>query len=298
MITVFTPTYNRAYKLPQLYDSLKRQTEKGFEWLIVDDGSTDDTEQMVRTWQIAEKEFSIKYVKKKNGGKHTAINIGVNKASFDWFFIVDSDDYVTDDAIEKIISWISSGVDSKFAAVSGLRMSPDGKIIGGNTKILGEYIDCKNTDREKYGLGGDKAEVYRTSVLRKYPFKVFQDEKFLSEDSVWAKLSHDGYVTRWFNAPIIVCEYLEDGLTAKVKNEDLELNNFKGYTYWTNVRIEAYSGLERIRIICQYINKANKKKMSTVEIALALGLNVYLVKMLALVVRTKNFFNKKEELIL
>lgn len=105
LITVFTPTYNRAYILNNLYESLKRQTSKSFEWIIVDDGSVDMTESLVNEWLKNDNLFPIKYVKKVNEGKHIAINVGVEQAKGDWFLIVDSDDYLYDDAIEKVIKW-------------------------------------------------------------------------------------------------------------------------------------------------------------------------------------------------
>ncbi|MCI7302723.1 MAG: glycosyltransferase family 2 protein [Clostridia bacterium] len=105
MISVFTPTYNRAYILPALYQSLQRQTCRNFEWIIVDDGSTDNTSELIASWQKDHNDFTIIYRKQQNGGKHTAINYGVALASYKWFFIVDSDDYLRDDAIERI--WVS-----------------------------------------------------------------------------------------------------------------------------------------------------------------------------------------------
>ena len=106
-ITVFTPTYNRAYILSQLYQSLQRQTYKDFEWLIVDDGSVDDTESLVSNWLNDNNEFPIRYYKKENGGKCRAINYGVELARGRLFFNVDSDDYLTDDALEKVAKWES-----------------------------------------------------------------------------------------------------------------------------------------------------------------------------------------------
>ena len=104
-VTVFTPTYNRAYILGDLYHSLQRQTCMDFEWLIVDDGSADDTKALVASWQGEENPFPIRYVYQENGGKCRAINRGLKEADGRLFFTVDSDDYLTDDAIEKVIRW-------------------------------------------------------------------------------------------------------------------------------------------------------------------------------------------------
>ena len=99
-ITVFTPTYNRAYILENLYRSLQRQTCKTFEWLVVDDGSADNTKELFERWQQEDNFFPIRYVKQENGGKCRAINQGLKLADGELFFTVDSDDYLTDDALE------------------------------------------------------------------------------------------------------------------------------------------------------------------------------------------------------
>lgn len=273
MVSIFTPTYNRAYILPVLYESLKRQTCRDFEWIIVDDGSTDNTEELVASWEKDKNDFPIIYRKQKNGGKHTAINYGVTLASYEWFFIVDSDDYLRDDAVEKVCEWTKEKLPQDIAAVSGTRCFKNMVTIGGQTKFNGEYCDCKNNERKKYGLLGDKAEVYRTEILKKYPFPVFEGEKFLSECAVWDKIALEGYKIRWYDYPLMVCEYLEDGLTAKVSGNDLELKNFQGYTYITRQRIKAYKGLDRYRYICAYITMAQKKQMSCKEMAQSLGVS-------------------------
>lgn len=286
MITIFTPTYNRAYILPKLYESLKRQTIKDFEWIIVDDGSTDNTEQIVEYWVNTEKEFCIVYKKQSNSGKHVAINTGVSMASFEWFFIVDSDDYITDDAIENIEKWILTDLDEQYAGVSGTKCFNNMKNVGQDIKFSSDYVDCKNNERSRYGLVGDKAEVYRTSILKKYPFPHFPGEKFLSECAVWDRIAIDGYKIRWFNHPLMVIEYLDDGLTSKINK--LELENFSGYTYATNIRLKAYGGVEHYRLIAQYINKALHKNIGIKEIAKNINQNIMFIFVLSIVVKIKN----------
>ena len=122
MITIFTPTYNRGYIIDNLYKSLLAQTSKDFEWVVVDDGSRDDTDVYFEKITAEENPFKITYKKVANGGKHRAINHGVQAASGEYFFIVDSDDYLLPDAVEKILSWLASLDDSKkWAGVSGYR---------------------------------------------------------------------------------------------------------------------------------------------------------------------------------
>lgn len=235
MITVFTPTYNRGYILSKVYESLKKQDCKDFEWIVVDDGSVDNTEQLFEIWQKEKAGFSIIYKKICNGGKHRAINLAVQMAKGDAFFIVDSDDYISDDAIsfikEKFV-YIADNED--FAAISGLKCSYlDGNVVGGEVSFS-DYVDATNLEREKYHLLGDKAEIYKTKILKKYPFPEFEGENFLAESAVWNLIALDGYKIRWFNKKIYFCEYLKDGLTQNLF--DILQKNSKGWAY--NLRIE------------------------------------------------------------
>ncbi|MCI8462037.1 MAG: glycosyltransferase family 2 protein [Lachnospiraceae bacterium] len=213
MITIFTPVYNRAHTMNQLYQSLLRQTSFNFEWIIVDDGSTDHTAELVEGWRNIKNPFFIGFLQQDNGGKHRAINKGVQLAKGEAFFIVDSDDYLTDDAIETVEGWWKDiADDDRFAGVSGLRASADMKIVG-SPLLFEDYVDAANLDRDQYGLNGDKAEVYKTAILKKYPFPEFEGETFLTENVVWDKIASHGYLIRWYNQVTYICEYREDGLT-------------------------------------------------------------------------------------
>lgn len=210
MITVFTPTCNRAYCIEAMYQSLRRQTCKNFEWIVVDDGSTDNTSQLFDQWVREEKEFNIVYIKTQNRGKMSAVNKGIQIASAPFFFIADSDDYLTDDAIELIISWAQDiKNDNGFAGVSGLR-----KIKTVDVKHDFDYIDATNLERRKYNLTMDMAECYKTDVLRKYPAPEIEGERYLSPSIVWNKIAKDGYKIRWHNRVIYIAEYRDDGLTV------------------------------------------------------------------------------------
>lgn len=211
-ITVCTPTYNRAHLLNKLYTSLKKQNYNSFQWIIVDDGSTDDTEAIVNEF-IKENNINIRYIKKKNGGKHTALNIGIDNAEGELFWIVDSDDYIIDDALKYIWNkWCELKDNKDFAGLSALKGYENKKVIG--TTVNEEYIDADVlTYRYKYRVLGDKSEVYRTDILKKYKFPEYREEKFLTEAVVWNRIANDGYKIRWFNKVIYICEYLEGGLT-------------------------------------------------------------------------------------
>ena len=219
MITVFTPAYNRASTLERLYKSLKAQTCTDFEWLIVDDGSTDETEDSARKWQREENPFPLRYVKTANGGKHRAINIGVKEASGEAFFIVDSDDCLPAGAVERIAEVFASvAEDGRFAGICGLKAEFDGKKPLFNSKEAAGR-DCSMLDiRRKYHIKGDMAEVFKTSVLREFPFPAFEGEKFLNEAVVWNKIS-EKYIMRYIGDVLYYCEYLPGGLTASIRRQ-------------------------------------------------------------------------------
>ncbi len=212
-ITVFTPTYNRAYLLTRLYESLENQTFRDFEWLVVDDGSTDNTEALIAELS-AKATFEIVYLKTENGGKHRAINRGIDVARGELTLFMDSDDWLSCDALEQIDRVESSIPENEkchYAGVQALRCHTDGVIIG--KTFEGDALDCTYIERVKNGITGDKAEVYYTDLMRKYPFPEIEGEKFATERLVWSRIAYDGYIIRYFNAKIYFCEYLEDGLT-------------------------------------------------------------------------------------
>lgn len=228
-ITVCTPTFNRANLLEKLYSSLKKQNFKSFEWLIIDDGSSDNTEGIVNNF-IREGLINIKYIKKKNGGKHTALNVGIDKAQGELFWIVDSDDYIEKGALKYIWDkWNEIENKNEFAGLSGLRGYTDGSIIG--TKSDNEYIDTDALSyRYKYRISGDKAEVYRTDILRKFKFPEFTGEKYVTEAVVWNRIANNNFKLRYFNNVIYICEYLEGGLTNTSDKNIME--SWKGTTLY------------------------------------------------------------------
>lgn len=239
MITIFTATYNRGYVIERLYQSLRRQSCKEFEWIVIDDGSTDNTESLFQKWLREEKTFSIRYKKTMNGGKHRAINIGVNMAISDAFFCVDSDDYLLDNAVEVVKGWFESiSNNQEIAGVSGLRGYSDSIPLGGWAKFRGDYVDATNLERGCFGLLQDKAEIYKTSFLRKYSFPEFEGENFLPEGIVWNKIARDGYKIRWYNKIIYICEYMDDGLTRRGYKRSVE--NPKGYMEYLRLMSEIY----------------------------------------------------------
>lgn len=210
-VTVFTPTYNRAYILGDLYHSLQRQTCMDFEWLIVDDGSADDTKDLVASWQGEENPFPIRYVYQENGGKCRAINRGLKEADGRLFFTVDSDDYLTDDAIEKVIRWDGElPADGHFCGYVGNRGITPTQTP--NRLFPGGYLDGTALDRYDQ-VDGERAFVFYTEIHRKYLYPEFPGEKFLTEAVTWDLMAHDGYKMRFYNDIIWIWEYKDDGLT-------------------------------------------------------------------------------------
>lgn len=210
-VTVFTPTYNRAYILGDLYHSLQRQTCMDFEWLIVDDGSADDTKALVASWQGEENPFPIRYVYQENGGKCRAINRGLKEADGRLFFTVDSDDYLTDDAIEKVIRWDGElPKDGHFCGYVGNRGITPTQTP--NRLFPGGYLDGTALDRYDQ-VDGERAFVFYTEIHREYLYPEFPGEKFLTEAVTWDLMAHDGYKMRFYNDIIWIWEYKDDGLT-------------------------------------------------------------------------------------
>lgn len=210
-LTIFTPTYNRLHLLERLYHSLLSQTNKNFEWIVVDDGSDDGTYEYVNNLKELGL-IKIQISKQKNLGKHVAINKGVSRAKGDYFFIVDSDDYLPSNAVEKIIDLFDQIPNhEKFAGISGIRVTPENILVG--KTFDKNYIDCTALERNKYGIEGDKAEVYYTNILKKYPFPIFKNENFLTESVVWYRIANDGYKIRWTNEPFYICDYQIGGLS-------------------------------------------------------------------------------------
>ena len=211
MVTIFTPSYNRAHTLPMLYKSLCKQTCKNFEWLIVDDGSTDNTEEIISEYKSQTLDFPILYHKKENGGKHTAINRGVELAKGELFFIVDSDDVLTSDAVATILNDWKDIRDKNLCGISYLRGYSETEVIG-DEQPVDHGIDNFVNVRFNLGIGGDKAEVWVTEYLRLYPYPVFEGEKFFGETWLWIKLARERDML-WVNKIIYITEYLEGGLS-------------------------------------------------------------------------------------
>lgn len=217
MITIFTPTYNRANLLLDLYNSICCQTCYDFEWIIIDDGSTDSTHLLFKKWESAQHQFPLRLIRSDNKGKCYQINHAVKIARGEWFFIVDSDDYLLPNAIENLVTWTNAVKDiDRVAGVSGIKVTEARTPLNDATIAIPNnpgYVTASNLERSKYGLKADMAECYRTALLIEWPFQIWPGEKFVSEGQVWNKLADKGYVLRWYRDSLTVCRYQPDGLS-------------------------------------------------------------------------------------
>ncbi|MEE0930949.1 MAG: glycosyltransferase family 2 protein [Acutalibacteraceae bacterium] len=275
MVTVFTPLYNRAYIVERLYTSLKNQTVKDFEWLVIDDGSTDNAQEKFDMWKAQDNDFEIRYIKCENGGKHRAINKGVPLAKGELFFIVDSDDCLPENSIKTIIE-IENGIEdkSKFAGIAGIKRTFDNNLVG--TTFKEKYVDASSLERDKFGISGDKSEVFYTDILKKYPFPEFEGEKFVTEDVVWSRIAADGYKIRWTNEDIYICEYLDDGLTSK--GREIYINSPLGYALYVKqiAKLKKMSTREKINYY-YYFYYDLKERFSLSEISKLLDISMVLL---------------------
>lgn len=250
VITVFTPTYNRGYIINKCYDSLCRQTNNNFEWLIVDDGSTDDTESIVNEW-IKENKIKIRYVKQKNAGKYIAHNRGVLECNTGIFVCVDSDDYLTDDAIEKIYKqWGNVKDNEKLAGILGRRGYSVSERIG--NEMPKDLKTCSIFDLyDKHGFKGDTILVFKTDVLKENLFPEIEGEKFVTEAVIYDKISinYDMYL---YDEILYIGGYLPDGYSKNI--DRMHRNNPKGYLLFLRQRIDfAKNEAERQKAYAYYI---------------------------------------------
>lgn len=217
MITVFTPTYNRKNTLIRLYNSLLNQKFTDFEWLIVDDGSTDDTNSLIDEFK-AESKIEINYYKIENGGKQNAFNFAVNKAKGDYFICVDSDDYLVDNVLNKVEELISQIKNDENVAGIGFLVKKHGteEIVGTRfpeDRMIETYVDIYH----KFNVTGDKQLTFKTKILREYPFPIIEGERFIPEATVFNRISKK-YKMLFVNIELTYAEYLDTGYSSNYFN--------------------------------------------------------------------------------
>lgn len=260
LLTIFTPTYNRAHTLTRTYASLMQQNSSDFEWLIVDDGSTDNTEQLVKKW-IEEANFPIQYHKQRNGGKHRATNHALMYAKGELFFCVDSDDFLPPDAVINISHFWNENKSNKISGILAKKQDIHGKELGdvlpdGVTQCSAYELDTK------YHSKGERALIYRTDLLRRFPAPEYDGELFLTECVIYDAIDMQ-YDMLLLNRNLTICEYQESGLSSSVyKNIK---NNPCGYQHFYAQRMDMATSLRELSKHCLYYGafmfmSANKGK--------------------------------------
>jgi len=285
-LTVFTPTFNRAYCLHQLYESLCRQTSNDFEWLIIDDGSTDHTKALVERW-IKEDKVKIHYEYKQNGGMHTGHNKAYELIETELNVCIDSDDYMPDNAVQNILKkWQLIENKEKIAGIIGLDAFKDGKIVG--TKIpsflkQGSLYQLYN----KYGVKGDKKLILRTEVVNKYPaYPQYPNEKLVPLGILYLMIGND-YDFLYSNEVYCIVEYQEDGSSKTIFKQYKE--SPRGFAYARLVHLKhSTSFLHLFKTSIHLVSSAifskdvklilmsNRKLITLFSLPFGLLLNIYI----------------------
>lgn len=256
-LTIFTPTYNRGYILPKLYESLCKESTDDFIWLIVDDGSSDNTQELVEGWQL-EGKVEIIYHKQDNGGKMRAHNKGVELCSTPLFFCIDSDDQIVEGAVLKIVTIYQTVHDDTF--LSGIVAK---RLIANMVVSQSFPPKTRSTlhDIYKAGFKGDTSLVFKTSVLREFPFPEIEGEKFVTEGYVYDQIDQK-YELLIMDEFLIRCEYQEDGYTVNANS--LFLKYPKGWALFFAQYYQYYakSLRDKVKYMGYYISMCMLAKMS------------------------------------
>lgn len=245
-ITVFTPAYNRAHTLHRTYESLLKQDCKDFVWLIVDDGSTDNTAELVKCWQENDNGFEIRYVYKENGGMHTAHNTAYENIDTELNVCIDSDDCLADNAIKKIIDKWNDVKDKDYAGIIGLDADFGGNVIG-----TGFPDDLQETTLSGYYAAGgskDKKLIYRTDIINKYPaYPVFENEKYVALAYKYRLIDQE-YKLAVLNEVLCNVEYQADGSTRTMFKQYIK--NPNGFAFWRKVCMQYPQSKNRVFVDC------------------------------------------------
>ena len=284
LLTIFTPAYNRAHTLSRTYKSLLDQDCKDFIWMIIDDGSTDHTEELVRKWQKKDNGFEIQYIYKENGGMHTAHNTAYEHIKTELNMCIDSDDCVAKGAIRKILDKWETIKNDDYAGIIGLDADLNGDIIGkGFPSEMQETTLCGYYAK---GGAGDKKLVYRTEVINEYPpYPVFEGEKYVALAYKYRLIDQD-YELAVLNEVLCNVEYQEDGSTATMWKQYIK--NPKGFAFWRKICMQYPTSKKRLFVDCihyvsesiiscdkQFIKKTPKRVLTTILFPLGKMLSVY-----------------------
>lgn len=261
-LSIITPSYNRGNMLKNCFESLRFQSNYDFEWIVVDDGSMDDTRSVMEYISNEHIPFEIRYIWKENGGKHTALNAAHPYIHGKYVLILDSDDTLTSDAVETVLNgWSKYDANADIGILIFLRQTPKGTIMA-KGEVEYAALDVLNHKRICI-VGNDCCEVIRTELFKKYPFPVFDGERFLAETALWYRAGLDAKCV-YINRPIYICEYLEGGLTKSGKK--MRIRNCHGGMYTSYLRMNQRCALkERIKAGLLYVCYGCFAKISIAE---------------------------------
>ncbi|MBN2869714.1 MAG: glycosyltransferase family 2 protein [Campylobacterales bacterium] len=247
MITVLTPTYNRAHTLERLFESLLLQNVP-FEWLVIDDGSRDGTGELIERLSLSAP-FPIRYLWQENSGKHVAVNTGVRLAEGEWIFIVDSDDVLTGEALQ-IVQDTAAELPPTVLGFVYRRMYPDRKLIGAQ---IDQDAPLKLTPTQAATLlKGDLAYVFRTETLWQNPFPVIAGETFVPELYLWNRISDQGEIFYYPSKAIYITEYLDDGYSKNFKS-NLKRNPRGFALFYRDQFFRETSPLRKLKTAIRYL---------------------------------------------
>lgn len=231
-LTIITPTYNRAHTIFRCYESLLQQSNTEFEWIVVDDGSTDETQELLSTFNTDR--FPVIKLHKANGGKHTALNAAHPHIHGEYVLILDSDDYLTETAVQTVLNaWNRYEQDQRIGLVTFLKGTDENHPVC----AASEYdvpVEIMRYRRIRY-IRTDCCEVIRAELFKEYPFPEFKGERFLSESALWDRVSFT-HKCVYQPSVIYICEYLEGGLTKSGRK--LRLQNPRGGMFTSNLRMD------------------------------------------------------------
>ncbi|SFI09483.1 glycosyltransferase family 2 protein [Halpernia frigidisoli] len=252
-LTVFTPTFNRAYCLHQVYESLCRQKNHGFLWLIIDDGSTDGTKNLAEKWQN-ENKIEIKYIYQQNGGMHSTYNTAYKNCETELIVCIDSDDYMSEDAVNKIILFWEKNGSEEYSGLVGLDADFKNRVIG---KRFPENLKSSTLEDlyQKYKIPGDKKLVYRTEILKKYPkYPSFDGENFVPHGILFLQIDKD-FELLLLNEILVNVEYQMDGSTLNIFKQYIRYP--KGFRYSRLIEMKFSSYVKvRFKAAIHYISSS------------------------------------------
>ncbi len=250
-LTVFTPAFNRAHTLHLCYESLKRQTVKDFVWLIIDDGSTDHTRELAEGW-IAEGSLPVRYHYQENQGMHGAHNTAYELIDTELNVCIDSDDYMADDAVEKITSFWRENGSGKYAGIVGLDAAPQGGVIG--TRMPEDLRASTLSDLYAlHKVKGDKKLVYRSEITRSFPpYPLFPGEKYCPLSYKYVLIDQQ-YPLLVMNEVLCHVEYLADGSSMNIIKQ--YKRNPRGFLFFRSMAMQyAPSFKEKFRESMHYVS--------------------------------------------